>query len=309
MRKRMLSLGCLSLAAAYGGAAAQSPSTPAAGIPHSGAAQGTYGTIVVAHGGDSTWNDLVLQTARAARTGGPVEVSFLMGSAAARTRFQDAVASLTQRGITRVVVVPLLVSSHSGHYEQIRYLVGDSVKLDDTMMHHLHMAGIERSRTAARLRLTGAMDDAPQIARVLLDRARSLAPTPGGRAVLIVGHGPNSAEDYAAWMANLRVIGDSVRILGGFADVRVDLLRDDAPAPVRAEAVRRLRELVELQHLATRQPVIVVPVLVSRGAINRDKLPNDLRGLPIVYSGEPLLPHAEMSRWIEQRVRDALRSP
>lgn len=268
------------------------------------------GTVVVAHGGDSLWNALVVDAARAARPGGPVEVSFLMGPAAKRTRFQDAVARLQESGADRIAVVPLLVSSHSGHYDQIRYLAGDSVRLDDRMLHHLHMAGIERPNARVPLRITPALDDAPQVARVLLERARKLAPDdPEERAVFIVGHGPNSAEDHAAWMTNLRGVADSVKAWGNFRDVRVDVVRDDAPAAVRGEAVRRVREVIELQHMVTGHPVVVVPVLISKGAINRDKLPNDLRGLPIVYNGEPLLPHAEMSRWIEARVREAALLP
>ena len=265
------------------------------------------GTIVVAHGGDSLWNRLVIETAQTARTGGPLEVSFLMGPAAKTTRFQDAVARLEARNVSAIVVVPMLVSSHSGHYDQIRYLVGDSVQLDAAMTHHLHMAGIERPRARVPLRLSRAMDNAPEVARVLLARAQALAPDAGRRAVFIVGHGANSAEDHAAWMANLREVADSVRQWGGFRDVRVDLVRDDAPAAVRAEAVRRVREIIELQHQVTGLPVIVSPVLVSKGSINRDKLPRDLAGLPIVYSGDPLLPHPEMAWWIERRVREAAR--
>lgn len=265
------------------------------------------GTIVVAHGGDSLWNSHVIQAARAARTGGPVEVSFLMGPAAKSARFQDVVARLEAGGAREITVVPLLVSSHSGHFEQIRYLVGDSVKLDATMEHHLHMSGIHRPTTRAKLRLARAIDDAPEAARVLASRARALVSDPTGRALMIVGHGPNSAEDYAAWMSSLRVVVDSLRATSGFRDVRVELVRDDAPAAVRAEGVKRTRELIELQHLLTQQPVVVVPILVSKGSINRSKLPQDLAGLPIVYSGDALLPHPEMVKWIERRASESRR--
>jgi sirohydrochlorin ferrochelatase len=262
------------------------------------------GTVLVAHGAGPDWNNLIYDMAREVRTGGPVEVSFLMGPAAKTTRFQDVIAKLERSGASEIVVVPVLVSSHSGHYDQIRYLAGDLDSLSETMLHHLHMAGIERPRTGIKVRLAKAVDDSPDVARVVADRARKLAPSQEGRALFLIGHGPNSAEDYAAWMANLRKVVAEVRRLTGFADVRVDLVRDDAPAMVRAEAVLRVRELIELQHRLTGQPVVVVPVAISQGQLTREKLPRDMAGLPIVYDGEALLPHPAMARWVEARVRE-----
>ncbi len=244
-----------------------------------------------------------------AQVDGPLEVSFLMGPEAATAPFQDAVAKLEEKGAARIVVVPMLVSSYSGHYDQIRYLAGAPIELDEDMTHHLHMAGITRPDTRIPIVVAPAMDNAVQVAQVLADRARALAPNPGERALLIVGHGPNSAEDYAEWMKNLREVADSVKAMTGFRDVRMELVRDDAPALVRAEAVTRVRELIDLQHQVTGKDVIVVPVLVSKGEVSRDKVPNDIKGTASLYSGEPLLPHAAMARFIEQRVREASSRP
>ena len=269
-----------------------------------GSAAARIGTVVIAHGGDSLWNARVLEIASGAQTGGPVEVSFLMGPAARTSRFQDAVARLESAGVSEIVVVPVLVSSHSGHYEQIRYLAGEDVTLGETMQHHLHMAGIERPTPRVPLRLAKALDNSREMARVLADRALALTDTPEQRALLIVGHGPNSAEDYAEWMRNLRQVSDSVKAWTKFRDVRVELVRDDAPAPVRAEAVLRVRELIDLQAQLTGHDVIVVPVLVSAGSVSRDKVPNDIKGTKSTYIGEPLLPHGAMSEWIARRVRE-----
>lgn len=268
---------------------------------------GRVGTVLIAHGGDSLWNEGVKGAAREARTGGPIEVSFLMGPEASRTRFQDAAARLSAAGVELIVVVPLLVSSHSGHFEQIRWLAGDDVVLDETMQHHLHMSGIERAMVGVPTLVAPALDDSPEVAQILGDRALALARAasarPADRALLIVGHGPNSAEDYASWMHHLRAVAERVRTSTGFRDVRVELVRDDAPAPVRAEAVRRTRELVELQHLATGAEVLVVPILISKGSVSRDRLPADLAGTPSRYAPDPLLPHPAIARWIESRVR------
>ena len=265
----------------------------------------SVGTVIIAHGGGPEWNAQVRDVAKLVKTGGPVEVSFLMGAEAKTTRFQDAVARLERQGVSGIVVVPMLVSSHSGHYDQLRYLTGELDSLGQTMMHHLHMSGIERASGKVPVRLAKAMDDSPEIARVLAARARALAKAPAEQALFIIGHGPNSAEDNAEWMRNLRRIADSVRVSSGFRDVKLGLVRDDAPAPVRAEAVQAIREMIELQHALTQREVVVVPVLVSTGSVSREKLPKDLAGLPIVYDGTALLPHAEMARWVERRVRES----
>ena len=268
----------------------------------SAASAQAVGTLIVAHGGDSTWNSQVRTGLRDLNVGGPIELSFLMGPEAERTRFQDAVRKLVVRGATEVVVVPLLIASHSGHYEQIRYLARLTDSLDVTMHTHLLHSGIERTSTNVPMRVTPALDDSYELARVLADRASALEPDPKGKALMLVGHGPNSAEDYAAWMQNLRIVADSVRRMSGFRDVRVELVREDAPAAVRAEAVQRLRDLVALQAEMTGQPVVVVPILISRGGISRSRVMQDLQGLPIRYSDTGILPHPAIAKWAARRV-------
>jgi sirohydrochlorin cobaltochelatase len=265
----------------------------------------SVGTLIVAHGGGPAWDAQVEAVAREVKLAGPVGVSFLMGPGAKTHRFQDVVHHLINRGAKRIVVVPMLVSSHSGHYDQIRYLAGELDTLDSGMLHHLHKSGIERPQSAVPLTVAPAMDDAPQIAEALAARALALTNTSERQALFVVGHGPNSAEDYAAWMANLRRVADSVRLRTGFRSVLVDLVRDDAPPPVRAEAVARIRELIRLQHELTGEKVIVVPALVATGRVSREKLSKDLAGLPAIYTGEALLPHPAVARWIEARVHSS----
>ena len=267
----------------------------------------SVGVLLVAHGGGAEWNAQVETVAREIHLPGPVGVSFLMGPGAATGRFQDVTQELVRRGAHEIVVIPMLVSSHSGHFEQVRYLAGGTDSLDDEMRHHLEMSGITRPQTDVPLRLAHAMDDAPEVAEALAARALALATDPAAEALFIVGHGPSSSEAYAAWMDNLRRVADTVRARSGFRTVLVDLVKDDASAPVRAEAVQRIRELIQLQHELTGRDVIVVPLLVASGSINRQKLPADLAGLPIRYSGEALLPHPAMARWVEARVREAIK--
>src|SRR5690606_25253875 len=160
----------------------------------------TVGTILIAHGGGPEWNAQVETIAAQVNTGGPIEVSYLRGPGAKAHRFQGAAARLVEAGATLNVVVPMLMSSQSGHYEQIRYLAGQADELSETMMHHLHMAGIDRANVDVPIQVAKAIDDSPDVARVLAERALAIAEEPAAQALFIMGHGPNGAEDNAAWM-------------------------------------------------------------------------------------------------------------
>ena len=270
------------------------------------AGQDRVGTLLVAHGADSAWNARVQAVARATNTGGPMVVTFLMGPAARAQPFQAQVARLREEGADRVVVVPLLVSSHSGHFEQIRWLARQTDSLDHTMRHHLHEGGIDRADSTVSIVLAPAMDDAPEVARVLADRARALlaGADPTRHAVFLIAHGPNDPEERAEWMRALRVLADSVQRSVGFRDARTGVVQDDAPPAVRAEAVAGVRDLIALQAAATGHEVIVVPVAISHGPFTDKKLRADLAGLPVRYDAAPLLPHDEVVRWVERRVRE-----
>ncbi|MHB8839695.1 MAG: sirohydrochlorin chelatase [Gemmatimonadaceae bacterium] len=267
------------------------------------------GLLVVAHGGGPDWNQQVLDLAAAVRFGGPVRVSFLMGPGASERPFQREVAALRSAGVTRIAIVPLFISSHSEHFDQLRYLVGARDSLDATMMHHLHMGGVERPADRTGLTLLAALDSAPEFADALAERAESLAPDRAHRAVLLLGHGPNGAEDYARWMAALRPVAERVRRRAGYQLAAVELVRDDAPPLVRAEAVARVREIVTWLNAVTGAPVAVVPALVATGAVSRVTLKRDLDGLPVVYAGDALLPNLGMARWVERVAAAALAAP
>lgn len=266
------------------------------------------GTLLVAHGGGREWNAQVEAVVSSAHLPGPIEIAYLMGPEARTHLFQGAVARLEAQGVSSIVVVPLLVSSHSEHYEQVRWLAGATDSLSPMMQEHTHHAGHERVRATVPIRIARGLDDSPAMAAVLAARGRALVTGDvSKRALFLVGHGPNTAEDHAAWMDNLRRVADTVKQLSGFGDVRVEVVRDDAPDAVRREAVLAVRELIEMQYRITGDSVAVVPVLISRGRVSRETFLKDLAGLPVIYSGDPLLPDPALARWLEARVQEESR--
>src|ERR671915_401784 len=76
------------------------------------------GVLLLAHGGKPDWNDRVTAIAKAVSPSYPTEVAFGM---ATRANIQAAVDRLTANGVSRIVAVPLFVSSHSSVVTSTEY--------------------------------------------------------------------------------------------------------------------------------------------------------------------------------------------
>ncbi|MBI4354140.1 MAG: hypothetical protein HY595_02775 [Candidatus Omnitrophica bacterium] len=249
------------------------------------------GVLVVAHGGDNRWNGLVRKAITQARLDVPVQVAFGMGMHDEETRaFQDAVNRLQRKGIHRLVVIPLLVSSHSEVFRQYEYL--------------FHVRGEAEWKDVEPLRLKvpvvmgKALDDDPLITGIVLERARNLSRNPSEETVVLVGHGPVSDEDAVRWLEAMGRIGEAVKTEGVFKAVLTALMRDDAPPPIKEEAGRQLREAVRTAGGQSR--VLVVPLLIASGGVEH-KIPKLLSGLSYAYDGEALLPHLKLSEWLARQ--------
>lgn len=264
------------------------------------------GLLVVAHGAGPEWNQRVREVvARVRWVHGPVELAFLMGPEAEAAGWGAALGALERRGAGSVVVVPLLVSSYGGHYRQIRYYAGELDSLPPELLRHDHHAG-----AAPRLpmRVTAALDGAPEMAQAVVARWRALDGADQRRPVLLVAHGPSDAADAQHWLGDLDAVAAGLGRAGATAEVRSGLLRDDAPPPVRQEAVRVMRDTIQALSRRSLDSVVVLPVLISTGAIDRTKLPRDFEGLPVRYAAQPLAPLPHLSRWIERVATEALRA-
>jgi sirohydrochlorin cobaltochelatase len=85
------------------------------------AAEPSTGILLLAHGGKPEWNAHVEALARKVDAWQPTAVAFGM---ATRANIQAAVDALVARGVSRIVAVPLFVSSHSSVVTSTEYLLG-----------------------------------------------------------------------------------------------------------------------------------------------------------------------------------------
>lgn len=116
---------------------------------------------------------------------------------------------------------------------------------------------------------------------------------------MLVAHRLTSDDEATLWLQNLEVAAMRLRETGHMP-VSVGLLRDDAPPAVRAAAIAELRSSIQRIADAAQDSVAVLPVLISNGAIDQVRIPEDLPGLPIRYLALPPAPLAPPARWIER---------
>ena len=129
------------------------------------------GLLVVAHGARSgAWNDRVQQMIEKVEWSGPKEVGFLTARKP-EEELAAAAARLDASGATRIVVVPLMVSSFSDHYEEIRHYTGDRKTAPEHQEH-------EPLKTRAELLLTPAMDADRLLAQILTEQVRGVSEIP-----------------------------------------------------------------------------------------------------------------------------------
>jgi sirohydrochlorin ferrochelatase len=279
------------------------------------APQGQAGILLLAHGGNETWNENVRALAKRLDAQQPVEVAFGM---ATRANIKRAMDALTARGVARIVAVPLFVSSHSSVVTSTEYLLGvrqdmppDLVKFAK-MSHgtngahaagHVHAATSENEdgtrpiKSPVPLRMTGALDSHPIVARILTDRARAISTDPAREAVILVAHGPVRADENAKWLENMKALGEGIGRTVPFASIDWLTVRDDAPPAIRDAATAELRALVTKRRDAGSR-VLVVPVLLSFGGIEQG-VRKRLEGLDYTMASQAIVPDDRVLEWIK----------
>ncbi|MCL6480658.1 MAG: hypothetical protein K6U02_02925 [Firmicutes bacterium] len=247
--------------------------------------------LIVAHGAQQPgWNQRILRLAEQVQWPGPVGVAFLMGAAPGH-RLDTVAARLDAAGVVRIIVLPLLVSSHSEHYEELRYYVGQRAEPPP----HAHNPPL---RTRAKLVLAPAMDDHPILTRILVDQVRAISTDPASESLVLVAHGPNEDKENHIWLEQLGRHAERLQEQFHFRRVEVTTLRDDAPAPIRDAATEQLRQIVRCAAEDSR--VLVVPVLISVGHIQK-QIHERLKGLSYTMSETGLAEHPLAAAWIQQQ--------
>jgi sirohydrochlorin ferrochelatase len=268
------------------------------------------GILLLAHGGSKAWNDEVIKVAAELNKDTPVELAF--GMADKRT-IQEGIDKLVARGAKEVVAVPLFISSNSSVITSTAYLLGlrkDAptdlalfAKMDHSSMGGGSMANMETGpitpvKSPLPIRMTAALDHHVLVADILRERAKAISQAPANEVVILVAHGPVPDDDNAKWLADMKILAQSMKTGTSYKRIEYLTVRDDASDPVRAQATSELRTRVETA-IREGNKVLIVPLVLSYGGIEGG-IRKRLEGLDYTLSKFGLLPDERIVRWVRE---------
>jgi sirohydrochlorin cobaltochelatase len=271
-----------------------------------------FGVILMAHGGSPEWDREVLAAIAPLKDRHRIEPAFGMADP---VTIQDAARKLEAEGVKRIGVVRLFISGESWH-ERTEQILGlrpgaparpAPAAADPHAGHggggHHDMALWKIDTKASFALTTQGLAEAPAMGAIMADRAKALSRKAESEDVLIFAHGPGDDAENARWISTIDARAEAVRKAAPFRRVEVMTLREDWPDK-RPEAERRARAFVE--RAKTEGGVAIVLPFRLQGFGPYKEV---LKGLEYTSDGHGLLPHPNVTRWIDEQIGALDRGP
>lgn len=291
------------------------------------------GVLVLAHGGNPNWQKAVEEAVEPLRNKYTISIAFGMADP---STIEAGLKELEIQSVKKVVVVPLFVSSHSPIIRQTEFLLGFRKELADEPLpvhnhgsvinHHEHNRFLHQSedtkqeynhnkmvqltplKVNQKIIIAKALDEHPLVAEILSERVLELSREPDNETIVLVAHGPNDESDNKGWIKCMENLSDQMRALFAgkgrrFKQIFCLTIRDDAPSEIYEQAKEHLRNIV--RQAGKDGEVIVVPLLLAPGGVEKG-IVSRLEGLQYKWSGKTLLPHPNITKFIEESVATAL---
>jgi len=256
--------------------------------------QGELGVLILAHGfrtrGDRIFRDRLQPLAGGNPTALALGMSMMMSD-----HIQYAVSDLEKAGTKKIVVVPVVSNRYNSLMRQWEYIFGQTAEPAYT--------AVPLVKSEAQLVMTAPPEDHPLIVGALIDHAREISTNPDEEFLLLVAHGPESAEDNDVVLGLLNRLAGAVNDELEFSGFGVASLQDDAPKDVRAANVAAMRGLVESATAEGKRVLVITNLLGAR--VVQGELRKDLRDLDYTFNAKGIVEHDNFIRWIEASVEEA----
>ncbi len=253
------------------------------------------GVLVLAHGVGDNSDRLFRDSLRPMAEDRPTAISFGMAMMMS-SHIQSSVDDLEAAGAKTIVLVPTATTEYNSLNRQWEYAFGmreDSSYLD-----------VPKVNTSAKVLMASSFNDHPLISEALIEYVQEKSVDPENETVIFVGHGPEEIDDNVLDLEVQQAHVDRMLEQGGFAEVKMINLQDDAYPPIRAANVKKLRRWVTTAQRKGNTVIVAVVTSASFGV--QQKIVEDLRGLDYKFADRGLIEHPNYQKWILAAVDERL---
>jgi hypothetical protein len=259
-----------------------------------------FGVLLMAHGGGQEWNAAVEKSTAGLVTKFPVEVAFGMADAES---IEESVKRLQANGVEHIGVVRMFVSGESW-YQRTRQILGleegapsrEEAKRENPRASTFMPMGFWELDTDLSFYVSeDGLADASEMDGVLISRIQSLSTDPSNEVVVVLAHGTGSDDEDSRWVEKITERTELAKASLGLHEIKVFTLREDWLGK-REEAEQRIRSYIDGINHAGLVPLVVPFRVQGFGPYARV-----LEGLDYKSDGQGLLPHENVSQWIENQ--------
>lgn len=252
--------------------------------------------LIMPHGSTQPYNDGLEKVIAPLRKHYRVEVAPGMGDPLI---LGQAVQKLEQEGIIRIIFVRLYALQESMK-AKTDYILG----LSKQPPAHQHGPLPPRIRSSAVFDTFGGYEEDPLIAEILQERILEISEQPKNETVILLAHGVMDDEGNQRW---LDVINNNIKhIQQGlslpFRAIKAMTLREDWPDK-REQALIQIREAIKKGNQNGGRVLIVSNRLYGSGPYQRL-----LEGAEFEMNSQGLVPHPNITRWLEKGIEQTIRS-
>jgi len=253
------------------------------------------GVLIMPHGSTQPYNDGLEKVIAPLRKRYRIELAPGMGDPLI---LGQAVQKLEQEGITRIIFVRMYALQD--HMKaKTDYILG--LTKEPPMDYHGEIP--PRIRSSAVFETFGGYEEDPLIADILQQRILEISEQPENETVILLAHGKMGDEGDQRW---LDVINNNIRriqkdLSQPFKAIMSMTLREDWPDK-RQQALIQIKEEIERGNRNGGRVLIVSNRLYGSGPYQRL-----LEGSEFVMNGQGLVPHSNMTRWLENGIEEASR--
>ncbi|SEB28155.1 sirohydrochlorin chelatase [Paenibacillus sp. 276b] len=244
------------------------------------------GVLIISHGSqEKTWVESVDDAVSRLNLPVPLPVEAGFLELVEGRLIQDGINRLEAQGVTDILVVPLFVSSGSTHVDEIEYAIGakDAPERE---------TDLEPFEVNAQIHFGYPVDNDPDIAVMVWDKVKALSQQPEQETILLVGHGSIHDGFRQRWEAGISSLAQRVQEVSGVAHTDYALLNPDS-----------VYDKAKYWSEERGSRVIVAPLFLSAGYFTMKAIPGRLKELDYAYSGETLLPHPLLGKWLERQIQ------